>query len=54
MSLPTDLDQDELISWTLETRPVRNSPGSMYAYLNFGFCLLGRVIEQATGQGYER
>ncbi len=28
-------------------------PGSKYAYSNFGFCILGRVIEKVTGQSYE-
>ncbi len=29
------------------------APGERYAYSNFGYCLLGRVIEQQSGQGYE-
>ena len=28
-------------------------PGERYAYSNFGYCLLGRVIEKASGQSYE-
>lgn len=28
-------------------------PGARFAYSNLGYCLLGRVIEQATGSGYE-
>ena len=28
-------------------------PGTGYAYSNFGYCVLGRVIEKITGQGYE-
>jgi N-acyl-D-amino-acid deacylase len=28
-------------------------PGERYAYSNFGYCLLGRVIEKLTGQSYD-
>ncbi len=28
-------------------------PGERYAYSNYGYCLLGRVIEKLTGQSYE-
>ena len=28
-------------------------PGQRYAYSNYGYCLLGRVIEKLTGQSYE-
>ena len=34
-------------------RPLDFKPGSRYAYSNFGYCLLGRVIEQITGSSYE-
>jgi N-acyl-D-amino-acid deacylase len=29
-------------------------PGSRYAYSNFGYCVLGRIIEAATGLAYEK
>ncbi len=29
------------------------APGERYAYSNFGYCLLGRVIEKMGGQTYE-
>ena len=29
------------------------APGERYAYSNFGYCLLGRVIEKLSGQTYE-
>ncbi len=43
----------QLITWTLDNRPLQNVPGTTYAYSNFGYCVLGRVIEKVTGQGYE-
>ncbi len=32
--------------------PLDFAPGERYAYSNFGYCLLGRVIEAVTGQAY--
>ncbi len=45
-------DQAKLIGWTLENLPLANPPGEHWAFSNFGYCLLGRVIEQITGQPY--
>ena len=45
-------DQARLIGWTLENLPLTYPPGQHWAYSNFGYCLLGRVIEQVTGQPY--
>jgi D-alanyl-D-alanine carboxypeptidase len=42
----------QLISWTLDNRPLNNVPGTSYAYSNFGYCVLGRVIEKITGKPY--
>jgi CubicO group peptidase (beta-lactamase class C family) len=44
---------DELITWTLDTFPLSGAPGAMFTYSNFGYCLLGRIIEAAMGQSYE-
>jgi len=35
-------------------QPLQFDPGSRFAYSNFGYCLLGRVIERVAGMGYER
>ena len=34
--------------------PLDHDPGSTYAYSNFGYCVLGRVIERLSGEGYEQ
>ena len=47
-----DLSQAELISWMLDNQVLTHVPGSTFEYLNFGFCLLGRVIERVTGMAY--
>ena len=35
-------------------RPLDDPPGTRYVYSNFGYCLLGRIIEKLSGQPYER
>jgi CubicO group peptidase (beta-lactamase class C family) len=52
MFLNVGMDQAELISWTLKNQALRNPPGKVFAYSNFGYCILGRVIERITGQSY--
>jgi CubicO group peptidase (beta-lactamase class C family) len=46
-------DQTKLITETIANNPLTNPPGTHWAYSNFGYCVLGRVIEQVTGQTYE-
>ncbi|MDT0453113.1 serine hydrolase [Streptomyces hesseae] len=48
----TQLEQDALISWTLDNRPLTADPGTTYGYSNFGYCLLGRIIERVSGLSY--
>jgi CubicO group peptidase (beta-lactamase class C family) len=47
-----DLNQEQLISWTLDHRPLLYPPGTVYLYSNFGYCVLGRVIEEVSGMSY--
>ncbi|WP_166298822.1 serine hydrolase domain-containing protein [Bradyrhizobium sp. 2S1] len=54
MFMNQDMKHRELISWTLEHMPLTNPPGESYAYSNFGYCVLGRVIEKLSGQSYEQ
>lgn len=34
-------------------RPLDFDPGTKEAYSNFGYCVLGRIIERASGQSYQ-
>ena len=47
------LDKDSLIKRILREDSLRYAPGEMYMYSNFGYCLLGRIIEKVSGTGYE-
>jgi CubicO group peptidase (beta-lactamase class C family) len=49
-----DMSHRELIAWTLGHMPLTAPPGTSFAYSNFGYCILGRVIEKLTGQTYEQ
>ena len=48
-----ELNHTQLIERTLRDRPLDHVPGQVYAYSNFGYCLLGRVIEKITRQPYD-
>lgn len=47
------MSAEELITWTLDNFPLTTAPGNTYAYSNFGYCILGRIIEKITGENYE-
>jgi N-acyl-D-amino-acid deacylase len=34
-------------------RPLDFTPGTKYAYSNYGYCVLGRIIAKAAGESYE-
>lgn len=46
------LSQAELLSVVLRTRALDAEPGTAHRYSNFGYFLLGRVIEAVTGSAY--
>src|ERR1700679_3066578 len=46
-------DHTKLITETIANHPLTNQPGTHWAYSNFGYCILGRVIEQVTNQPYD-
>lgn len=47
------MSAEELITWTLDNYPLTEAPGNTFAYSNFGYSILGRVIEKITGERYE-
>lgn len=47
------LSPDDLIKKIIEERTPSADPGTTYSYSNFGYCILGRIIEKLTNQSYE-
>ncbi len=50
---PAPAGPDAVIRYMLG-QPLNFDPGQRYAYSNFGYCVLGRVIEKVSGVGYEQ
>jgi len=50
---PRPASAENIIRYML-SRPLDSNPGTKYAYSNFGYCVLGRVIEKVTGEPYEK
>jgi len=48
------LSQADLIGKVLDERSLAFEPGTAYVYSNFGYCLLGRIIEVVSGDSYEQ
>ncbi len=53
MGVSSPIKHESLIRWGMG-RQLDFDAGKEYAYSNFGFCVLGRVIEKATGMTYEK
>lgn len=47
------MNHAELIAWALANQMQTHKPGEHFAYSNFGYCVLGRVLEKVYGQTYE-
>ena len=46
------IEFDDVIHFVV-TRHLPYKPGTRFDYSNFGYCLLGRIIEETTGDDYE-
>ena len=53
MNVPAPADLNTIIRFVL-SKPIPYQPGTRYDYSNFGFCLLGKVIEAVSEETYER
>jgi len=47
------MNHRQLITWAIAEVPLTNAPGEHYAYSNFGYCIVGRIIERVTGKAYD-
>jgi N-acyl-D-amino-acid deacylase len=52
MGVPAPASSEAILRYMLD-KPLQSAPGTHYAYSNFGYCVLGRVIEKVTGERYE-
>ena len=50
--VPSPAPPEAIIRFMLG-EPLDFDPGTQYVYSNFGYCVLGRVIEKVTGRTYE-
>jgi CubicO group peptidase (beta-lactamase class C family) len=53
MKTPLPTDFETIIKYMLSQKGMFE-PGSLYDYSNFGYCLLGKIIEQQTNMKYEQ
>lgn len=53
MFYDTTITQSDLISSMLDNAELAFSPGLGTKYSNFGYCVLGRIIEEVSGLSYE-
>lgn len=54
MELQGPPTEDDIIEFVLKHRRLRYQPSTQYAYSNFGYMLLGKIIERKSGKRYER
>jgi N-acyl-D-amino-acid deacylase len=51
LDVPLPIHPKQIIRYVMG-RPLDFDPGTKYVYSNFGYCLLGRVIEAVSGRSY--
>lgn len=53
MNVPAPAGAADVIVFMLREKTLQFAPGTRYCYSNFGYNILGRIIERMTGMGYE-
>ena len=53
MNVGLPIDLESTIKYTLSKRQLDFTPGTRSSYSNFGYAVLGKVIEKITGKNYE-
>jgi len=51
LALAQKAEPTDVIRWMLQ-KPLQFDPGQRYAYSNFGYCILGRMIEKVSKRPY--
>jgi len=56
MFMNLGMNHHQLISWEINDpdHKLTRDPNAQWEYVNFGYCILGRVIEKVSGQSYEQ
>lgn len=54
MGVTSPPSESVVIQHTISKRMLDFTPGTQYQYSNFGYCVLGRVIEKITGLTYQK
>lgn len=47
-----EMNNAQLIAWTIRNVPLDRRPGEHWMYSNFGYFLLGRILEKVSGMPY--
>jgi D-alanyl-D-alanine carboxypeptidase len=48
----TSITREQLLTWILDNIPLRSIPGTTYGFSNFGYLVLGRIIEKVSRRSY--
>lgn len=54
MGTPRPTSCENVIRYMLRFHKLSHKPGQTSAYSNFGYCILGRIVEKASGKSYQQ